>query len=161
LGNYYKMDDRHIRTYIGQENPEDDSNGAKKSEITIMRDQSKWNTAYSVANREYTIMKKFTGRWYMHTGQTMPESTTSAELSSYAMEKNYEGGLTSVGEGKLNWRGRPRCGTGWAGISCYGVHSGSPQTNPNGGSGTSTFTSVVYACIGTRGGRSYLQLPAD
>jgi hypothetical protein len=55
-GQYYKMDDIEIRTYMGQENPEEDSAGAKKSVITIMRDQTKWNTGYSNHNREYTIL---------------------------------------------------------------------------------------------------------
>ena len=66
----------------------------------------------------------------------MPESTTSAELSSWAMPKEYAGGLEAVGSGKLNWRGRPACGNvGQAGINCYNVHSGSPQTEPRGGNG--------------------------
>jgi hypothetical protein len=95
--------------------------------------------------------KKFTGRWYFDKdgNNRMPESTTTSELSSYAMEKNYEGGLTSVGEGKLNWRGNPICGSGGAGINCYNTRSGSPNQNPNGGHGMLIVTTIVFVCTDT------------
>jgi len=102
-----------------------------------MRDQSKWNTGHSTQNREYTVMKKYTGRWRFNTWTRMQESTTKSELTSWAMPKHYEGGVVSVGDGKINWRGNPVCGNhGGTGISCHGTpRSGSPQTNPNGGAG--------------------------
>jgi hypothetical protein len=39
-----KMDDVDIRTYLGQENPENDDFNAKSSMMSFMRDQSSWNT---------------------------------------------------------------------------------------------------------------------
>jgi hypothetical protein len=83
---------------------------------------------------------RYTARWFFSLWRVMDESTTTSELSSYYMD-SYDGGLTSSGDGKLNWRGNVRCGqqstghTGGAGIQCQGVRSGSPETNPNGGSG--------------------------
>jgi hypothetical protein len=50
------MDDREIRTYMGQPDPMNDDFGAKTSEITVMRDQSYRHTGYSSTNREYSIM---------------------------------------------------------------------------------------------------------
>ena len=52
------MDDREIRTYLGQENPTSDAFGAQASELNIMRDKSAFHTGYSNANKEYTVMKK-------------------------------------------------------------------------------------------------------
>jgi hypothetical protein len=138
LGQYYKMDDEEIRVYLGQPDPLNDDKAAGNSEMEIMRDQSGHNKVYSDYNREYTIMKYYTGRWYFDTKDwdAMPESTTDAELSSYAMPGNYTGGAESAGEGTLNWRGRPICGKKRkAGIGCVGSHSGSPQTSPAGGAG--------------------------
>jgi len=48
-------------------------------------------------------MKKFTSRWYFYLWHGVKESSTSSELSSYFMPKNYDGSVTSVGEGELNW----------------------------------------------------------
>jgi hypothetical protein len=80
--------------------------------------------------------KKYTARWYWKTWTQMPESTTKSELSSYYMD-DYDGSLTSSGDGTLNWRGNPVCGqVNGAGINCQGMpRSGSPATNPNGGHG--------------------------
>lgn len=122
------------QTYMGQANPEDDSTGAKKSEMNFMRDQSSYNSGHSHQNREYTVMKKYTGRWFWKTWQGMPESTTTHELSSYKMP-HYSGGLTTTGDGELNWRGNAKCGKNGAGINCYSQNSGSPNPSPNGGHG--------------------------
>ena len=66
----------------------------------------------------------------------MPESTTRSELTSWAMPSDYGGGVTSVGDGKINWRGNPICGNhGGTGINCYDTRSGTPQRSPNGGAG--------------------------
>ena len=65
LGNWYKMDDREIRTYIGQPDPENDAHGAEATMFSTMRDQSHRHTGYSNNNREYTTMKKYTARWYV------------------------------------------------------------------------------------------------
>jgi hypothetical protein len=56
LGQYYKMDDKEIRTYMGQPDPSNDDRNAGDSEMTFMRDQSGRHTSYSNSNREYTIM---------------------------------------------------------------------------------------------------------
>jgi hypothetical protein len=64
LGQYYKMDDREIRTYLGQEKPEDDSFGAKPSEFHFMRDQSGRHTGYSSTNREYSTKLVFDQRFF-------------------------------------------------------------------------------------------------
>eukprot|EP00729_Bicosta_minor_P015817 gene15817-24511_t len=143
MGQYYKMDDREIRTYMGQANPEDDSTGAKKSEMNFMRDQSSYNSGHSHQNREYTVMKKYTGRWFWKTWQGMPESTTTHELSSYKMP-HYSGGLTSTGDGELNWRGNAKCGKNGAGINCYSQNSGSPNPSPNGGHGCRENLALVF-----------------
>ena len=67
LGQYYKMDDKEIRAYMGQPDPNDDDVNAKASEINIMRDQNGHNTHHGNANREYTVLKKYTARWYWET----------------------------------------------------------------------------------------------
>lgn len=126
LGKWYKLDDKDIRLYLGQENPDNDANGGPKSSMSFMRDQNGRNTHYAPANREYTIMKKYTGRWYFAHGHVISESEgTKAELSSWALPKDYDGSFTDLGDGFLNWRGEPKCG-GWgtAGIGCYGERSG-------------------------------------
>ena len=138
LGQYYKMDDREIRTYMGQPNPTSDEYGAPVSEMNLMRDQTKWHTGASNDNREYTVMKKYTGRWWFYTWKRMPESTTTSELSSYVMASSCPpSGENCGGDGKLNWRGNPQCGTSWGGtgINCQGARSGKPQTEPRGGRG--------------------------
>ena len=61
-GQYYKMDDREIRTYMGQPDPNDDFNG-QASSISLMHDQH-GHHSISTTNREYTIMKSYTARWY-------------------------------------------------------------------------------------------------
>ena len=136
LGKYYKMDDRDIRAYIGQESPENDSHSAKTSAFEYMRDQSNSYSYYAAyGNREYTV-HKYNARWYFDLGHPMPESTTKSELTSWAMPKHYDGAAVSVGDGKVNWRGQPSCGnTGYAGINCDSSRSGAPTRNPNGGSG--------------------------
>ena len=75
------------------------------------------------------------GKFYQW--RLMPESTTTSELTSWVMPKNYDGSSTSVGDGKINWRGRPNCNNrgGGTGINCRGAHSGSPNASPNGGGG--------------------------
>lgn len=126
LGKWYKLDDKDIRLYLGQKNPDNDVNGGPKSSMSFMRDQNGRNTHYAPANREYTIMKKYTGRWYFAHGHVISESEgTKAELSSWALPKDYDGSFTDLGDGFLNWRGEPKCG-GWgtAGIGCYGERSG-------------------------------------
>lgn len=52
-GQYYKMDDRDIRTYMGQPAPENDAPDAGNSAMEFMRDQSSYHTGYSNNNREY------------------------------------------------------------------------------------------------------------
>jgi hypothetical protein len=87
------------------------------------------------------MVKKYTARWFFNTFSGMAESTTEAEFSSYKYPNTYNGGLETAGEGELMWRGRPRCGarsgrqTSGAGVVCYGQDSGSPNSNPDGGSG--------------------------
>ena len=44
-----------------------------------------------------------------YTWTAVKASATTTELSSYAMPKHYEGGLDTVGDGELNWRGEPIC----------------------------------------------------
>jgi hypothetical protein len=80
--------------------------------------------------------KKYTARWNWYTWSVIKESSTTSELSVYYMDA-YDGGLTSSGEGELNWRGNPVCNNhGGTGINCYGTpRSGSPNRNPNGGHG--------------------------
>ena len=78
---------------------------------------------------------RYTARWYWHTWRNIRESTTTSELSSYAMPRHYDGSLTSVGDGKLNWRGNPICERNGAGINCYGSRAGSPSRDPQGGHG--------------------------
>ena len=135
-GQYYKMDDKDIRTYMGQPNPQNDDTNAGVSEMEFMRDQSGRHTGYSTTNREYTVMKKYTGRWWFYLWRRMPESTTTSELTSWVMPKEYGGGTTSVGDGKINWRGNAICGGyGGTGINCHQSRSGAPQRNPNGGNG--------------------------
>jgi hypothetical protein len=56
LGQYYKMDDKDMRTYMGQPDPSNDSRNAGDSEMAFMRDQSGRHTGHSNTNREYTIM---------------------------------------------------------------------------------------------------------
>jgi hypothetical protein len=56
LGNYYKMDDIEIRTYLGQPTPENDSNDGPASMISIMHDQNGHDSRGASSNREYTIM---------------------------------------------------------------------------------------------------------
>ena len=66
LGSYYKMDDYDIRVYLGQSDAKNDAFDAKASEMTIMRDHSSFYSYYSDGNKEYTIMKKYTARWYWY-----------------------------------------------------------------------------------------------
>ena len=66
LGKFYKMDDTEIRTYMGQPDPADDAFDAEASEMNIMRDQTGIQDHYGISNREYTIMKKYTARWYWY-----------------------------------------------------------------------------------------------
>ena len=55
LGQYYKMDDIDMRTYMGQPDPANDSFDAKPSELTFMSDKTRFHTGYSNANRECTL----------------------------------------------------------------------------------------------------------
>ena len=52
-GQYYKMDDRDIRMYMGQPAPENDAPEAGDSAMEFMRDQSSYHAHYSNNNREY------------------------------------------------------------------------------------------------------------
>jgi hypothetical protein len=106
LGAYYKMDDRHIRSYMGQSDPLNDDNTAKSSEFSILRDQNGRHTSYAVANREYTIMKKYKHRWYFQEGQPLGESESESVLQSWYWDGNYDGSTTAMGDGKLNWEGK-------------------------------------------------------
>lgn len=139
LGSYYKMDDNDIRTYIGQPNPTADGNNNKASMFSYMRDQSGYNNYYSSFNRQYTVHKKYTARWFFSTGPwtNVKESTTETEFSSYYWPQHWNNDPTNPpGDGKLNWRGVPICGNiGGAGISCRYTHSGKPQKNPDAGFG--------------------------
>jgi hypothetical protein len=56
MGQYYKMDDKEIRTYMGQPDPNNDDFGAQASEITAMRDQSSFNNGHSSHNRECMVL---------------------------------------------------------------------------------------------------------
>ena len=112
---------------MGQPNPQDDAFGAKISELNIMRDQSGYNAGHSSHNREYTVMKKYTARWYWYTWRNIRESTTTSELSSWNMPRHYDGSFNTVGGGELNWRGHAKCNQNGAGINCYGTHTASPQ----------------------------------
>jgi hypothetical protein len=133
------MDDIDIRTYLGQPEPEKDDIDAKASMFSVMNDQSGWNAHYSHGNYEYTVMKKYTARWYFAVWHRIDESSTESELSSYKYPNKYNGGLETAGEGELMWRGRAKCGgasgRNGAGMVCYGSHSGSPNSSPNGGLG--------------------------
>jgi hypothetical protein len=67
LGNQYKMDDKDIRKFLGQPNPNNDDFSSGKSTFSWMLDQSKYgNSYYSSSNREYIIGKKYTARWRMY-----------------------------------------------------------------------------------------------
>lgn len=140
LGEWYKLDDKHIRLFLGQEDYGNDSSGAKKSSLSFMRDQNGRHTGYSNSNREYSIMKKYTARWYFSHGDRMPESTTTSELSSWAMPNEFDGTFAGdQGDGFLNWRGNVKCGhVGTSGINCYGTRSGTPSSAPRGGNGCRT-----------------------
>ena len=133
------MDDYEIRAYLGQKNPDDDNpNSNQVSEMNVMRDQSGFNTGHSRWNREYTIIKKYTARWYWVTWNNIKESTTASELSSWNMPRHYDGSFSSVGGGSLNWKGQPICGHGGIGINCQDARSGVPNRSPNGGHGCKT-----------------------
>jgi hypothetical protein len=137
-GPFYKLDDKEIRTFLGQPKPNNDNFDDGTSMFSWMMDQSSFNDYYSSNNREYLIGKKYTARWRMVHWTPMHESTTAHELSSYAMPRSFNG-KDSVGEGKLNWRGNPKCGrvAGGFGIVCIGTRSGSPSQSPQGGRGCS------------------------
>jgi len=140
LGGAYKLDDKKIRAIIGQKNINDGSRTTNnRNMFSYMVDQSAWNDYYASENNEYGIMKKYTARWRFVRFQQMDSSSTAEEFISYLTPKF--NGKTAVGDGVLNWKGRPRCGKnyvgggGGAGISCNGQHNGSPQTSPRGGRG--------------------------
>jgi hypothetical protein len=137
LGQHYKMDDREIRTYLGQPSPQSDSMGGGKTAFSYMIDQSRYNAYYSGHNREYVIGKNYKARWFAYHWRPVDESETKHEFSSYIMKGNFNG-VDTQGEGTLNWRGQPRCGhgrVGGMGVSCYGMTSGSA---PRGGRGCKT-----------------------
>jgi len=140
LGGAYKLDDKKIRAIIGQKDITDGGRASsKKGMFSYMVDQSKWNDYYSDNNKEYGVMKKYTARWRFVRFQQMDSSSTSEEFTSYAIP-NFDG-KTPVGDGTVNWKGRPRCGSRYmgggagAGISCRDTHNGKPQRSPRGGRG--------------------------
>jgi len=146
LGGAYKLHDKKIRAIIGQKDITDDGRSAsKKKMFSYMVDQSKWNNYYSSNNNEYGIMKQYTARWRFHRFQQMDSSSTAEKFTSYKIP-NFDG-KTPVGDGTVNWSGRPRCGSryvgggGGAGISCRGTHNGSPRREPYGGNGCKSNTS--------------------
>ena len=102
-----KMDDKDIRTYIGQPNPDNDDNNAKESMFSYMRDQSGWNGYYSSFNREYIVHKQYTARWFFQTWTRVAESSTETEYTSYYWDNHWNNDANSPpGDGKLNWRAR-------------------------------------------------------
>jgi hypothetical protein len=114
LGQYYKLDDVHIRTYVGQPDPTNDDFNAKASMVSYMHDQNGHDARGSNGNFEWSMLKQYTARWYWYTWHQMPESSTTTELSFFYWDQSYDGSLKSVGEGELNWRGNPVCGN-WNG----------------------------------------------
>jgi hypothetical protein len=46
------MDDRDIRTYLGQEAPQDDNKDLEPNMFSVMNDQTHWNDYYSYGNYE-------------------------------------------------------------------------------------------------------------
>ena len=133
----YKLHDNKIRAVIGQK-----SNTASMFEV--MQDQASWNHYYASSNREYNIFKDYTAKWHWTWHQSIEESSTKSDFHSYVI-RNFDG-VNPVGDGTLNWRGRPRCGRSsrghnWqsnAGFFCHGDTYSSAagfQSRPWGGSG--------------------------
>jgi len=134
----YKLHDNKIRAVIGQK-----SNTASMFEI--MQDANGICAHYTSWNREYNIFKDYTAKWHWTWHQSIEESSTKSDFHSY--ETRTFDGVNPVGDGKLNWRGRPRCGKSsnrghnWqhnAGFFCHGDTYGSAagfSSRPWGGSG--------------------------
>merc|ERR1711865_1260374 len=88
-----------------------------------------------------TLMKDYTAKWHWTKWRALEESSTKTDFHSYAI-RNFDG-TNPVGNGQLNWRGRPRCGKSAphsigsnAGIKCYRTYGESLhgfQSAPRGG----------------------------
>lgn len=102
-GHVYKLHDSKIRAVIGQKQD------GSKSMFEVMQDQAGWNQYYASSNREYNIMKDYTAKWHWTWAIAIDESSTNSDFHSYKIN-NFDG-TNPVGDGTLNWRGRPRCGT--------------------------------------------------
>jgi len=127
--NAYKLDDKLIRATIGQK----DTSTATK--FDIMQDANGRNSYYSNNNREYNILNGYTAKWHFTRWRTMDGSSTKAHFVSYEWSSSFDG-KTPLGDGSINWQGRPKCdasaiggaGNG-AGVNCRGQDG----SGPNGG----------------------------
>jgi hypothetical protein len=73
------MDDRDIRTYLGQPDPNNDNHNAEKSMMSFMHDQNGYNTYGTNSNREWSMMKFYTARWYV-SGVTLHANVNNTVL---------------------------------------------------------------------------------
>ncbi len=107
----YKLSDAAVNSIIGPTHNFD-----------VLVDQLGHNTAYSVSNNEYVILRNYTAT-YTYAALT-PESSTPTIMESYRASDN-----------ALAWRGRLNCGdaanAGGYGINCFTL-AASPPPNPVG-----------------------------
>jgi len=112
-GTPYKLSDAHINAI----------KGGKEAKFDMMATQHGFNNAYSNGNYEYTVVSGYTAEFTWTAN--MKASSTTTIMKSYRKSDD-----------ALAWQGNLECGhgdSGYRGINCYTVSSGS--TNPKGGSG--------------------------
>jgi hypothetical protein len=108
----YKLSDAEINQIIGP-----------SQNFDVMGDQAGYQSAESVGNREYVVLRNYTGNWTF--GSLMPESTTTTSMTSFRITDHAQA-----------WTGRLVCGTGVQsfarGINCRNPAAGSsdPAAGP-------------------------------
>jgi len=171
-GHVYKLADTKIRAVIGQS-----QKAGVESMFDYMGDQQGLNTHYSSYNIEHVITYNYKADWFSSpnpsTTRPMKESSNSKTQSKVFLLRsgarsnpNTPGVGNNKADGEVAWTGRMRCGgRGRTGINCYGTpYSGSPQTNPNGGSGCKfrrdrrRWSGVVEYYMGNTNTNTYMYL---
>jgi len=124
--NSYKLADTMIRSII-------------RNQYSVMMDQTNYNTLSQTGNWEYLILRNYSSVFGM--GTAIAESLTSTTSLESRDIRNH----------RLMWSGRLACGTmagSGAGINCFGLISGVPLQNPQGGLGCNTPVATSYTPAG-------------
>jgi len=140
-GHHYKLADTKIRASIGQS-----QKTGEQSSFDLMGDQGGLNTYYSSVNIEHAILYNYKADWFStsnyNRNEPMKESSTKTEMKIFLLRSGARSNPNTPGvggnkaDGEVSWTGRPKCGSrGKTGVNCYGAYSGSPRTNPSGGTG--------------------------